>query len=111
MATKAKKGKTGEKRLKSALDLTWRDMEVGNILTEPGSASLRRTGDWRSQRAMLDKEKCNKCGLCWLYCPDAAIEPCEDGYYEINLYYCKGCGICAEICPKDAITMIEEEEV
>jgi len=111
MATKAKKGETGEKRLKSALDLTWRDMEVGNILTEPGSASLRRTGDWRSQRAMLDKEKCNKCGLCWLYCPDAAIEPCEDGYYEITLYYCKGCGICAEICPKDAITMIEEEEV
>jgi pyruvate ferredoxin oxidoreductase delta subunit len=100
-----------EERLKMGPDFTWKDMEVGNILTEPGSASLRKTGDWRSQRPVVDREKCNKCGLCWLYCPDAAIEPLEDGYYEPDLFYCKGCGICASVCPKEAITMIEEEEV
>lgn len=99
------------RKLKTAYDFTWRDMEIGNILTEPGSASLRKTGDWRSQRPILDREKCNKCGLCWLYCPDAAMKLLEDGYYEPDLFYCKGCGICASVCPKEAITMMEEEEV
>ena len=91
-------------------ELTWKDMEVGNIVTEPGSTSFRRTGDWRSQRPVLDKEKCNKCGLCWLYCPEPALKPLEDGYYENDLFYCKGCGTCAKVCPREAITMIEEEE-
>jgi len=99
------------KRLKTAYDFTWRNMEVGNILTEAGNASLRRTGDWRADRPILDKEKCNKCGLCWLYCPDGAVELLEDGYYEPDLYYCKGCGICADVCKREAITMIQEEEI
>jgi pyruvate ferredoxin oxidoreductase delta subunit len=98
------------RRLKTGTDFTWQDMEVGSVVTEAGSGALRRTGDWRSQRPILDKGKCNKCGLCWLYCPDAAIKPLEDGYYEIDLFHCKGCGICAKSCPKDAITMIDEEE-
>jgi len=59
--------------------LTWQDMEVGNIVTEAGSASFRRTGDWRTERPILDKEKCIKCALCWINCPDAAIKPGEDG--------------------------------
>ncbi len=100
-----------QKKLKTAYDFTWRDMEVGNIITEAGNASLRRTGDWRSERPVVDKAKCNKCALCWLYCPDGAIKLLDDGYYEADLYYCKGCGICAGVCPCDAITMIEEEEI
>jgi len=98
------------KRLKTGYDLTWRDMEVGNIVTEAGNAALRRTGDWRSERPIMDKERCNKCGLCWLYCPDAAMKLLEDGYYEPDLFHCKGCGICAKVCAREAITIIEEEE-
>ena len=99
-----------EKRLRTGSDFTWKDMEVGNIVTEAGNASVRKTGDWRTERPILDKEKCTKCALCWIYCPDAAIKPSEEGYYEADLHYCKGCGICANICPVGAITMIEEEE-
>ena len=100
-----------EKKLETAYDFTWRDMEVGNIVTEAGNASLRRTGDWRSERPIVDEEKCNKCGLCWLYCPEGAMKLLEDGYYEPDLFYCKGCGICANVCKREAITIIEEEEV
>jgi pyruvate ferredoxin oxidoreductase delta subunit len=99
-----------KKKLKAGADLTWKDVQVGNIVKEAGSASARRTGDWRTERPILDKGKCTKCALCWLNCPDAAIKPTEEGWYEADLDYCKGCGICAEICPVGAITMIEEEE-
>jgi len=90
--------------------VTWKDVKPGSIMTEAGSASFRRTGDWRTERPVVDRELCNKCGMCWLHCPDVAIAPGEDGYYYHDYYYCKGCGICAELCPKGAITMVEEEE-
>ncbi|MDY6834659.1 MAG: 4Fe-4S binding protein [Chloroflexota bacterium] len=88
----------------------WRDMQIGNIVTEPGSASAYCTGDWRSQRPVRDLDKCVKCGLCWLYCPEAAYSLREDGYFDLDLFYCKGCGICAAECKKGVITMEEEEE-
>ena len=93
-------------------DATWKDMEIGNIITTPGSARAYRTGDWRSDKPIKEYEKCIKCGMCWLYCPEAAITISEeDGMYGFDLFYCKGCGICAEECPKKCITMVEEEEV
>ena len=27
------------------------------------------TGGWRTERPVLDKSKCNYCGLCAIYCP------------------------------------------
>ena len=97
-------------KFKSESEVTWKDLEVGSTVVEPGSADQYFSGGWRSQRPIIDNDKCNKCGLCYIYCPDAAILQEEDGYYEVNLYYCKGCGICAKECPRDAITMIAEEE-
>lgn len=93
-----------------AEELTWKDLEIGCIVTEPGSARSYKTGEWRSQRPVRDQGKCMKCGLCWLYCPDSAIYQNGEGYYEADLYYCKGCGICAHECPTGTITMIEEKE-
>ncbi len=95
---------------KSESELTWKDLEIGSIVTEPGNASQYKTGDWRSQRPIFDNSKCNKCGLCYIFCPEGCIEQQADGYFKADLFYCKGCGICAEECPKDVITMIEEEE-
>ncbi len=91
-------------------ELTSRDLEIGSIVTEPGSASRYRTGDWRSQRPIFELERCNKCGLCYIYCPEGCVGQDAEGYFEADLYYCKGCGICAKECPKDVITMVEEEE-
>jgi pyruvate ferredoxin oxidoreductase delta subunit len=95
---------------KHEIDVTWKDLKPGSIVTEPGSAAQYNTGGWRSQRPVRDQSKCNKCGLCFLYCPEGCITEQEDGLFMHDLFYCKGCGICAAECPKDVIKMVEEEE-
>ena len=89
---------------------TWQEIELGGLLREPGSARNYRTGDWRSQRPVYNKDRCIRCGTCYVFCPDMAIKVLADGFIEHDLYYCKGCGICVEECPTDAITMVDEEE-
>ena len=91
-------------------ELTWKDIEVGCIATEPGSARQYRTGDWRSKRPIYDFKKCIKCGICSIFCPEGCIGQNAEGHFEADLYYCKGCGICSRECPTKVITMVEEEE-
>jgi len=95
---------------KSESELTWKDLNIGNIVTEPGSARVYESGTWRSQRPTYDFKKCIKCGLCALNCPEGCIGPNKDGYFEADLYYCKGCGICPRECPTRVIKMVEEVE-
>ncbi len=90
-------------------EVTWQELNIGSIIDKPGSTVQYQTGDWKSQRPVIDNDKCNKCGLCYIYCPEGCIEQKIDGYFEPNLTYCKGCGICSVECPKKAITMVEEE--
>jgi pyruvate ferredoxin oxidoreductase delta subunit len=75
-------------------------------MSRPKQGASGKTGSWRVFKPVVDKEQCNACGLCAMYCPDAAID--ED--LEVDLEFCKGCGICARECPKKAITMEREEK-
>jgi len=95
---------------KSDGEPTWKDLEIGSIVTEPGSTRQYKTGDWRSQVPTHNFDRCIKCGICQLYCPDGCVEQNAEGYFEANLYWCKGCGICARECPTAVITMEEEKE-
>lgn len=88
---------------------SWKEVEIAGILTSPGNSIEYKTGEWRTHRPIIDLSKCDKCGACWIFCPDAAISLTIKGY-EINLDYCKGCGICARECWRQAITMVQEEE-
>ena len=90
-------------------ELTWKDLEIGCIVTEPVSTREYRTGDWRSQRPNYDFKKCIKCGLCSIYCPEGCIGQNAEGYFQSNLFWCKGCGICSKECPTKVISMVNEE--
>ena len=88
-----------------------KDVPLGAHVDRPGSSTDFKTGDWRSQRPVVDKDKCIHCALCWIYCPEGCIvdmEP-EAKYFKPDLDFCKGCGICAHECPKGAIEMVTEE--
>lgn len=90
----------------------WKDLPLGGIIDEPGTAMKYETGDWRTQRPVLNKEKCINCLQCWIYCPDNAII-LKDGKVDgIDLEHCKGCGICAYECPTKvkAYEMVDEEK-
>jgi phenylglyoxylate dehydrogenase delta subunit len=64
-------------------------------------------GDWRSMRPVVDRAKCVKCAVCWLYCPVQCVVE-RPAWFDFNLKTCKGCGICATECPQRAIEMFEE---
>ena len=81
-------------------------MSAKLAISKPKEGAAGKTGTWRTSKPVVDKEQCNQCGLCAMYCPDAAID--ED--LNIDLEFCKGCGICAHECPKKAITMVREED-
>ena len=95
---------------KNERDITWKDMEIGSIVVEPGNTREYKTGDWRSQVPTYNFNRCIKCGMCQLFCPEGCIEQNPEGCFEANLFWCKGCGICARECPTAVITMMEEEE-
>ena len=88
---------------------SWKDLLPGSVIVEPGNAKKFRTGDWKSAHPVWNNQRCIKCGICYLFCPEGCIREKEDGYFEANLYYCKGCGICVRECWTEAIAMVEEE--
>lgn len=98
-----------EKEIKKDRDITVSDIIGGAVVTEPGSAAQYRTGDWRSQRPVVNKSECIKCGFCFLFCPEGCVKQDDEGFFTADLNYCKGCGICAAECPKKCIKMQEEK--
>ena len=96
----------------------WKEIETHKSIDDlppvplslPNYGSIGATGDWRTFVPIIDKEKCNQCYICWMYCPEAVIDIDEEGYPVIDLEYCKGCLICVQECPKKAIEQVREEK-
>lgn len=55
-----------------------------------------------SKLAIIDKEKCTKCGLCLEKCRFDAIT----SNLEINPIACEGCAVCQLVCPAGAIALV-----
>jgi 2-oxoacid:acceptor oxidoreductase delta subunit (pyruvate/2-ketoisovalerate family) len=86
----------------------WSELPAGGAVA-PGEVAQPRTGGWRTGlRPEADTSRCVNCLLCWLYCPDSAIELDGTTFTGFDLDYCKGCELCAEVCPVGAIEMVPE---
>ena len=82
----------------------------GVVLVDINKKGASDVSNWRTRRPNISNSTCTACGLCKMYCPEAAIT--RDGNLKpvFDLRFCKGCGICAYECPVDAIKMVEEDE-
>ncbi|MHC1586202.1 MAG: 4Fe-4S binding protein [Candidatus Hecatellaceae archaeon] len=100
--------KRKKEELEALLKADWRSLPHALMIFEPATSKYYYTGDWRAFKPVINYDKCIRCGLCWVYCPDGAMVMRGDGSCEVDLRYCKGCGICAAECPVKAIEMVEE---
>lgn len=77
----------------------------------PGRNTTFKKWATRTMRPVVDFEKCIKCTLCWLQCPDSVFDVTPDGFYDADLEACCGCGVCEAVCPeKDCVTMVNEAQ-
>jgi len=73
-----------------------------------GNSPERRTGNWRQFRPVLDVEKCTRCWICFVRCPEAAISLDANEYPVVDYDECKGCLLCVHECPTHAFTAEKE---
>lgn len=74
----------------------------------PANTPERHTGNWRQFRPVLEKGDCNRCWLCFVWCPEAAITLDENEYPMVEYDVCKGCLLCAHECPTHAFRIERE---
>ena len=112
--TAGKRHRGKESKCCSCKRSTFRRHAIGMV--EPGCVIVRPRQRQITYKGLENffpatyKERCIKCGLCWIFCPDMAYNKSPEGFYLVALDYCKGCGICARECPTGAISMVEEKE-
>lgn len=68
----------------------------------------RKTGSWRQYRPVLEAERCTRCWVCFVRCPEAAITLDAAQYPVIDYDVCKGCLLCAHDCPTHALRVDQE---
>ena len=82
----------------------WKEIAPAGVCSKSSTSFL--TGDWKTYTPVRDVEKCTRCLLCVLFCPDGVIHwKSEKEDIEFDNSFCKGCGICANECPTNAIKM------
>lgn len=102
----------------------WEDMRLGVVIDAvgghfkygdsdggyvPGRNEYFKKWSTRSMRPVLNFDKCTKCTLCWVACPDSVFDVTPDGFFDPNMEACCGCGVCEAICPvADCINMVNE---
>lgn len=59
-----------------------------------------------SKKAVINRDKCVKCGRCAEECVYDAIIRAESSEFKVLPYMCEGCGVCRLVCPVDAIEIL-----
>lgn len=81
----------------------------GMLVVDKAKRGGQDVSSWRIYVPSIDPEKCTRCMMCAMYCPEAAIIANEESKPEIDMSFCKGCGVCANECPVKAIKMVRED--
>jgi len=99
-----------EKEFDRVINLIYSGPLLGTAnIMKGGTTEMRHTGNWRLFKPVIDQEKCKKCNICFVRCPDSCITLDDKGYPVIHYDNCKGCLICHEECPADAISVVKED--
>ena len=75
------------------------ELPIGGMIIKAGNAEEYNTGSWRVERPIWIPENCTKCGFCFIFCPDSAIDFSDGETIKFDYFHCKGCGICMTECP------------
>jgi len=78
------------------------DVDAADLFLLLQPVTQQRQEFWSGHKAVIDKDKCTRCGLCQDLCRFDAIHE-----FQVDTISCEGCGFCYHICPEEAITMQE----
>ena len=80
--------------------LKWHEMRQGVVIDgvgghegfrggeggyEPGRNPYFKKWSTRTMRPVVSFEKCTKCTLCWVACPDTCFDVTPDGFFDANM--------------------------
>lgn len=96
----------------AVVDVGYAPPRVGtpSVTAEPNTP-LRKTGNWRVYRPVIDLARCTRCWVCFVRCPEGAIELEAEDWPRVDYEVCKGCLICVEECPPRCIERVRESRV
>ena len=94
------------------IELTMETADISApVIHRPQTSVKIKTGLWRTQRPVINYERCNHCWwICSSSCPDRVINIEQDNIPVIDYDHCKGCMICVAQCPAHAIESIAEAD-
>ncbi|MBU1349524.1 4Fe-4S binding protein [Patescibacteria group bacterium] len=85
-----------------------------NIIVNPNSITINKTGSWRVFKPKTNFKKCVSCGMCAKICPENCIKMIKKRSIlkpKTDYNYCKGCGMCAVECRVHAIEMRIDKDI
>lgn len=85
------------------------DVDAANLYLIFSANNITQTNYISGKNAIINPDKCIKCGLCKTLCQFDAINIIE-GEYQIDPISCDGCAICYRKCPRKAIDMVHSDE-
>lgn len=74
------------------------DVDAANMHLYYSGETVEKKDYTGSKIAFVDRELCDRCGICTDYCKFDSI---QDGI--VNNLTCEGCGVCRLVCPQNAI--------
>ncbi|BDU50364.1 ATP-binding protein [Haliovirga abyssi] len=102
------KGGTGKTTLTASLIPYFEELVVGDCDVDAPDLKILFEGDnitkegfVGTKKAIINEEKCIKCGKCYRACTFGAITK----EIKMNTPKCEGCGVCEYVCPVGAIEL------